>query len=260
MSIYLKKNIHNAIIEILLTKFLPYRNLELIETEFINKSIIEEMRSYEALLENKALSNNKILSNFNDMIINNIKNAGYVQIEALKTNARGDRNLVVFLILSDDERQGDIKKNKNIKKIIDTLSVDKDNNLDELIIIAEKSQFSKSAFIKIIAELKKNEKLRDFSGERAIYNAYPYHNFIIDIPNHIMVPSHRIMTDEEIQNELYTEYIKKGDIYTIYEYDPPIIWLGGKDGQIVEIIRKSITSLEAPVYRLIKAELYKPDK
>ena len=148
----------------------------------------------------------------------------------------------------------------SIKKIIDTLSVDKDNNLDELILIAEKAQFSKSAFIKIIVELKKNEILRDFNGERAIYNAYPYHNFIIDIPNHIMVPSHRIMTEEEIQKELYTEYIKKGDIYTIYEYDPPIIWLGGRDGQIIEIIRKSITSLEAPVYRLIKAELYKPDK
>jgi len=251
MSINFRKNIHNTIVEILLTKFLPYRNLELVETANINNKIVEEMNIYDPLVPNR------ILGDFNDMIINNIKNAGYIQIDAIRKNPRGDRNLVVFLILSDDDKQGDIKKNKNIKKVID---MNLSDQLDEIIIIAEKMQFLKSSFIKIIIELKKNEILKDFNGERSIYNAYPYHNFLIDIPNHIMVPNHRIMTEQDIQNELYSEYIKKNDIYTIYEYDTPIVWLGGRDGQIVEVIRKSITSLESPIYRLIKYELYKPNK
>jgi DNA-directed RNA polymerase subunit H (RpoH/RPB5) len=190
------------------------------------------------------------------MIINNIKNAGFFQINTIRAEPRGNRNLVVFLILSDDDEKK--KKNKNIKKIIDGYALDKDNNLDEFIIITEKSEFLKSAFIKLMTELKSNEIARDFHGEKAIYNAYPYHNFLYDIPNHISVSRHKIMEEQEIQDNLFSEYINKHDIYIIYEYDPPIVWLGGRDGQIVEVIRLSSTSMEAPVYRLIKFELYKP--
>lgn len=247
MAASFKKNVHNTIVKILLTNFLPYRKLTLIDSADINSSIIEEFNSN---------PQSKKIGDFNDMIINNIKNAGFVQINALREIPRGARNLVVFLILSDDEEKK--KKNKNIKKIIDTYALDKDNNLDEFIIITEKSEFLKSTFIKLMVELKSNEGFRDFSGEKAIYNAYPYHNFLVDIPNHISVPNHRIMEEQEIQDNLFSEYIKKTDIYTIYEYDPPIVWLGGRDGQVVEVIRLSSSSLEAPVYRLIKAELYKP--
>jgi len=243
------KNIYNAIVETILTKFLPYRKLSLIENDDITNEIINEMVS-----ENKS----KKLSDFYDMVTNNIKNAGYIQINAMRESPRGERNIVIFLILSNDDKIGDIKKNKNLKKIIDNYSLPKENNLDEFIIITEKMQFLKKAFIDTIKELKKNEIPKDFNGEMAIFNAYPSINFLFDVPNHCMVPKHRIMTEDEIQSELFSEYIKKNDIYTIYEFDPPIIWLGGKEGQIVEIIRQSITSLEASVYRLIKSEIYKP--
>lgn len=269
MSSYFKKNVHNTIVEILLTKFLPYRELTLVDNANIDSSIIEEMREMQELQEmqetqetqevgNKSSPRSKKIGDFNDMVVNNIKNAGFIQIDAMRTVPRGERNLVVFLILSDDDEKK--KKNKNIKKIIDTYTLDKDNNLDEFIIITEKSEFLKSAFIKLMTELKMNEISKDFKGEKAIYNAYPYHNFLVDIPNHISVPRHRIMQDQEIQDNLFSEYIKANDIYTIYEFDPPIVWLGGRDGQIVEVIRLSSSSLEAPVYRLIKAELYKPER
>ena len=263
MSSYFKKNLHNTIVEILLTKFLPYRGLTLIDNANIDNSIIEEMQGVEAsqaaqTSQTEALSKSKKIGDFNDMIVNNIKNAGFIQIDAMRTVPRGERNLVVFLILSDDDEKK--KKNKNIKKIIDNYALDKDNNLDEFIIITEKSEFLKSAFIKLMTELKMNEIGKDFKGEKAIYNAYPYHNFLVDIPNHVSVPRHRIMEDREIQDNLFSEYIKANDIYTIYEFDPPIVWLGGRDGQIVEVIRLSSSSLEAPVYRLIKAELYKPER
>jgi len=232
--------------------------LDLIESDDINNLIINDMNilsdSLVDLLSDSPHS--KKLSSFHDMITNNIKNAGYIQINTRRVNPRGDRYLVTFLILSNDDKLGDMKKNKNIKKIIDTSLAS--SELDEIIIIAEKMQFNKKPFIDTIQEFKRNEKSKDFDGERPIFNAYPSINFLFDLPNHCMVPKHRIMTDEEIQSELFSEYIKKNDIYTIYEFDPPIVWLGGRDGQVVEIIRQSISTLEAPVYRLIKAEIYKP--
>lgn len=252
------KNIYNAVVEIILTKFINYRKLDLIESEDINNLIINDMNILSDSLSNSLPDSpySKKLSSFHDMITNNIKNAGYIQINTRRKNPRGSRDLVTFLVLSNDDKLGDMKKNKNIKKIIDTSLIS--SELDEIIIIAEKMQFNKKPFIDTIQEFKRNEKSKDFDGERPIFNAYPSINFLFDLPNHCMVPKHRIMTDAEIQSELFSEYIKKNDIYTIYEFDPPIVWLGGRDGQVVEIIRQSISTLEAPVYRLIKAEIYKP--
>jgi DNA-directed RNA polymerase subunit H (RpoH/RPB5) len=250
------KNIYNTIVETILTKFINYRKLTLIENEDINNSIIDEMNRETVEIAEIAETYSKKLSSFHDIITNNIKNAGYIQINTKKEIPRGNRDIVVFLVLSNDDKLGDMKKNKNIKKIIDTALANE--SVDEIIIIAEKMHFNKKPFIDIVQEFKRHEKSKDFDGEKPIFNAYPSINFLFDLPNHCMVPKHRIMTDAEIQSELFSEYIKKNDIYTIYEFDPPIVWLGGREGQVVEVIRQSISTLEAPVYRLIKAELYKP--
>lgn len=254
----LNKNIYNTIVETILTKFINYRKLTLIENEDINNSIIDEMNKIndEMKIEEATEIYSKKLSSFHDIITNNIKNAGYIQINTKKEIPRGNRDIVIFLVLSNDDKLGDMKKNKNIKKIIDTALANE--SVDEIITIAEKMHFNKKPFIDTIQEFKRHEKSKDFDGERPIFNAYPSINFLFDLPNHCMIPRHRIMTDAEIQSELFSEYIKKNDLYTIYEFDPPIVWLGGREGQVVEVIRQSISTLEAPVYRLIKAELYKP--
>jgi len=208
------KNIYNAIVEIILTKFISYRKLVLIENEDIDHSIIHEMnREFEAASDIEGRSTftestlpSKKLSSFHDMITNNIKNAGFIQINTRRETPRGSRHIVTFLVLSNDDKLGDIKKNKTIKKNIDTALANAET--DEIIIIAEKMQFNKKPFIDTIQEYKRHEKSRDFEGECPIFNAYPSINFLFDLPNHCMIPTHRIMTEEEIQSEIFSEYIK----------------------------------------------------
>jgi len=250
MDILYKENAYIKSIIIILTKFLPFRGLELIENDTITNAIVTAYNNEDDIPRTKELIE------FNDMALNLIKNTGFFQINAKNQSPRGARDLVTILILSNDD-YGDLKKNKTLKKNIDLL--DKDGYLDELIIITDKSQFNKKSFIDCIIELKQNEVYRDYSGECARYNAYPSIFFRCDIPNVVTIYPHRIISDQEIERELNSEYILKSNIPTIYDYEPIIIWLGGRCGEVVEIIRNSIT-IESVYYRLIKSEIYKPEK
>jgi DNA-directed RNA polymerase subunit H len=249
MDIVYKENPHINSINIILTKFLPFRKLILVENEHVKKSIVDAYNVDND--EDSDIAKPKELIEFNDMALNLIKNNGYIQITAENSVPRGSRNIVYILILSNDDN-GDIKKNKILKKNIDT--IDKYDVLDELIIITDEIQFGKKSFIDCIISLKQNE-----SKNTAIYNAYPSKFFRCDIPNIVNIYSHRIISDEEIIKELSSEYISIANIPTIYTYDPIIVWIGGRPGNVIEIIRNSQT-IESAYYRYVKHEIYKPEK
>jgi DNA-directed RNA polymerase subunit H (RpoH/RPB5) len=254
MDILYKENPYINSINIILTKFLPFRKLTLIENEHIKKSIVDAYNIDND--EDNDIPKPKELIEFNDMALNLIKNNGYIQITAENSVPRGARNIVYILILSNDDN-GDIKKNKILKKNIDT--IDKYDLLDELIIITDEIQFGKKAFIDCIVGLKQNESKNFGSMGSAIYNAYPSKFFRCDIPNIVNIYSHRIISDEEIIKELASEYISIANIPTIYTYDPIIVWIGGRPDDVVEIIRNSQT-IESVYYRYVKYEIYKPEK
>jgi len=252
IDILYKENPYINSINIILTKFLPFRKLKLIENEYVKNTIVGEYNNE----ENNMIRSRELIE-FNDMALNLIKNNGYFKIDAENLTPRGSRSLVCILILSNDDN-GDIKKNKILKKNIDT--IDKHNLLDELIIITDEIQFGKKSFIDCILSLKQNESHKNISsGEKALYNAYPSKFFRCDIPNIVNIYSHRIISNAEFTKELTSEYISKLNIPTIYTYDPIIVWLGGRPGNIIEIIRNSQT-IESVYYRYIKHEIYKPEK
>ena len=67
--------------------------------------------------------------------------------------------------------------------------------------------------------------------------SYPYHIFstyLLD-PDHTMVPPHRIITNEEEDNLLRTTYSEKKFLPRISRNDPPVVWIGGEVGDIIEI-------------------------
>lgn len=63
-----------------------------------------------------------------------------------------------------------------------------------------------------------------------------YNNFIIVIPEHCMVPPHRILNDTESAKVLAQTFSKKRDIPKILKSDPINIWYGGVTGDIYEIL------------------------
>ena len=71
------------------------------------------------------------------------------------------------------------------------------------------------------------------------------------MPDHESVPPHRVMSAEEVAALLRDQRKLLRDLATIYANDPPVIWCGGREGQVVEITRMSETAGQAIYYRRI---------
>lgn len=76
----------------------------------------------------------------------------------------------------------------------------------------------------------------------------------IDITQHILVPQHILLSEEE-KRELLEKYkIKLTDLPKIKKNDPAIKHLNAKPGDIIKIIRKSPITGESIYYRVVVEE------
>ncbi|RLG17817.1 DNA-directed RNA polymerase subunit H [Nanoarchaeota archaeon] len=71
---------------------------------------------------------------------------------------------------------------------------------------------------------------------------------------HVLVPSHRILSEKEKEELLKGKNIKLHQLPKILINDPAIKELKPKVGDVVEIIRKSPTSGETKYYRVVVIE------
>ncbi len=72
-----------------------------------------------------------------------------------------------------------------------------------------------------------------------------------DQPDHMFVPKHMLLSEEE-ENELLVKYnISKKQLPCILVTDPAIKRLNPKIGDIIKIIRNSQTSPNSPYYRVV---------
>lgn len=201
-------------VNILVTKFIPYRNLE-----------------------------NVSPPSKGDMI-NRIRNLGYIEITTRRKKPRGKRDFLAFVITKADNTE-------SIKVIYEKYA--KKNNLDELMLIVDEKFFDNRHAINKIKEYKLNEsKIYDPDGNKPYLTVRLINNFLFDIPNHHSVPEHTIVDDNEFERLAEWEHIEdKRNLQRIYEDDPPVVWLGGKVGQVVKIIRDSSTCGKSIAYRCI---------
>lgn len=166
-------------------------------------------------------------------LVNNLNADGYVQLNGVYENGKKISIFVIALQnMYTDSKDHILKFNKRIMP----LAVD-----EAIIIIAD-----------TIYEHKKNivEEIKLMSTEASVL-VYPYHIFVIAVPFHSAVPKHILLTPEEFYKQVEGERIKTSDILVISHKDPPIIWLGGKPGQVVLIERFSQTAGKSVVYRYI---------
>lgn len=253
-----KDNVYSRVVEIIIKHFIEYRELELINTDILTPKIIELYKEVDNFEDDPESSTNiasvySEISDFNDLILNLIKNHGHIRIDARRLVPRGNRSIVSMLILLNDEGKDKIA---NIQKMID--SINKENEvLDELIIIADESNFLKKNFKEILLPYKKKEVHNDHTGISAIYNAYPTIYFRFNLPKSSSVNHHSIMTKEEIKKELESEYINISQLPTIFEYDPNIVWIGARHGDVVKIMRLYGSSISV-YYKLVKYDMYSP--
>ena len=72
-----------------------------------------------------------------------------------------------------------------------------------------------------------------------------------NVLEHMMVPDHRIMEDEEIKALLSTYHLILEQLPKIYHDDPAVKAVKAKPGDVIRIVRESQTAGRAESYRLV---------
>lgn len=195
-----------------------------------------------------------------DEIISDMEKYGFVRIDGINTNVRGNRDRVVFIVMkSNDNYSGgnlELRKVKKLIEIIDSDDITKNNKLDEFFLIVNKEYFGRKNFDDIVKELYNRQKGGlDLEGESSYYSVFPYHNFSFSVPKCKILAPHIIMTKEDVFEFLHKERLSFRDLPVILTSDVNIIWNGGRPGQVVRIHRCSESALEAIYYRRIESHI-----
>ena len=80
---------------------------------------------------------------------------------------------------------------------------------------------------------------------------YTYNNFIIIIPNHILVPKYNVLDKEEEIDLLNTINIKKINLPKIKRSDPMVIWSKAIAGNIIKVYRTDDVAGNSIYYRIV---------
>jgi DNA-directed RNA polymerase subunit H (RpoH/RPB5) len=94
--------------------------------------------------------------------------------------------------------------------------------------------------------LKKVKEFKNFS-----FTNYSTARFAIEMPKANLCNRHIIVTDEELEKLDKKYYVRGGDNKHISETDTQVIWIGAFAGEVVKIIRPSMTAGIAVDYRVV---------
>jgi DNA-directed RNA polymerase subunit H len=72
-----------------------------------------------------------------------------------------------------------------------------------------------------------------------------------DVLQHVMVPDHSIMDEEEIRNLLSNYHLTLEQLPKIYHDDPAVKAIKAKAGDVIRIVRESQTAGRAESFRLV---------
>jgi DNA-directed RNA polymerase subunit H len=188
-----------------------------------------------------------------DDVVDEMEHFGYFRIDAERETPRGKRGHVVILVLAKDGKYSHFSP--DLKKLLEGVATEKitrEGLLDELIIVAEEEFFNRKLLLEAVRAYQvESRDGPDPTGEAPFYSVYHYYVFSLVIPEHVEVPAHRIMTDKEADEFYRRERLAPQDLDVINETDPPVIWLGGRSSQLIEVTRNSETAGKAIAVRRI---------
>jgi DNA-directed RNA polymerase subunit H (RpoH/RPB5) len=236
----------NVVVRTILDSFLAYRKLKVAERGLAAGAAIRRFT--------------------NDEIIGDMEQFGYVRLDATREAPRGARDWVVVLVLAARGKYA--AHGPDLRKLLEGVESERPavaGRLDELIVVAEEEFFGKKNLTDVVGEFQARQ-IRgggpspgggpDPDGVAPVYNAYPYYLFSHVIPENQSVQPHRLMAPAEVKQLMAVNHLSYGDLPVIFANDPPVIWLGGREGQVVEITRGSETALVALYYRRIERRAF----
>ena len=92
-----------------------------------------------------------------------------------------------------------------------------------------------------------------YKTDKYYVNIYNIHDYLYNILDHVLVPPHRIIDNEEKKEVAkYYNIVNNSQWPEISRFDPVATAIGLKPGEVVEITRSSPTSLTTKYYRFCK--------
>lgn len=206
------------------------------------------------------------------------------QLLPLEINSEKKRKIVlenVIRMLTNRKLLNENNIQDNIKKII---SIDSDDlvytiKLDYPEIYYPKNDFTKNMYIKLLPQkvtgVSKSSNVGEFitlhknhpkilivnsitsTAHDTIRNDYSYSevflekDLMIDKVQHISVPQHDLLSDDNSKKVLEEYLVKKREMPKIFVSDPISKYYNARIGQIFKITRPSETSALAPYHRLV---------
>lgn len=188
-----------------------------------------------------------------DRIISDMEHFAYVRIDAVRNTPRGERSRVVFIILDPVGKYAN--HSPDLRKLLGGVEAEAVSKtlLDEIIVVASDAFFKKKALTDVIlAFQQKSAGGIDAAGATPFYSAHPFYNFVTVVPEHVRVPEHRIISVAEIQVIKEYGHISRSMLPIILNIDAMAIWIGAREGDVVEIKRETNTGYMY-AYRRVEA-------
>lgn len=177
------------------------------------------------------------------------------EVNTMKLNNQLD----MLLEKADSEATGE--PDKKVKKIYIRYYLAKalrPNNLQEMIddLFNVEEILTKDDTLLIVVKDEINETLENvlkhiWETDKIFIILQPLKRLQFNILEHVLVPSHRVLTTEEtIQIKKKYNIINDEQFPIITRFDPAAQAIGIRPGEVCEIIRPSKTAIAAPYYRI----------
>lgn len=187
-----------------------------------------------------------------DRIVSDMRMFFYVRIDAVREAPRGGRDWAVFLILSD---QGKYALHlPDLRRLLAGIEGDRQaGRLDEVFVVAEDDFFGRKPLVDLIREAQRATAGlgADPEGVAPFYTGVPYRRLVCSVPDHASAQPHRVLPPEELAQVLADLARTADELPKGRTTDAPIVWIGGRAGQVVEILRDSPLAGVAPYWRQI---------
>lgn len=181
-----------------------------------------------------------------DRFITELEHVGHFALEA---RAPGGEVVVLFVLAPRGKYTDHGPQLRDLVRAQSSSDAARARRLDEVIVVAPEEVLQKKNMTDVVAAFQAAAAAGG-PGARH-YNLYPYHVFSLDIPRAQIVPPHELATPAEVRALLARERLALRDLPRIAAASPPVVWLGGRPGQVVRIRFPSETAGEAYKYCVV---------
>jgi DNA-directed RNA polymerase subunit H (RpoH/RPB5) len=188
-----------------------------------------------------------------DSIVEEMERFDYLRIDARREAPRGKRDRVAIFVLAPEGKYSHHAPNLTaLLKGVDSEKIARNGELDEVMVVAVDEFFQKNNLLRVVREFRAREaKAPDLDGAAPIYNAHPYHVFALVVPRHVSSPKYRILSSGDAEGFLAGQRLEARNILPISADQAPMVWLGARPGQYVEVEKDSETAAVAVIVRLV---------